>query len=453
MPHSSSPSLQDSLAMARLCIDMQHIYQWRLALAHFDHRWRADSEANAQYVQQLADQWQLPCYHTTAHAGVRTEADAREWRYSSLYDLAVAHGYSHVATGHTASDVVETLLFNLFRGGGTDGMQALAWRRALGPAVSLVRPLLGLTRQETADLCQLAEVAVWEDTTNEDLKYARNRIRNELLPYLRQHFNSRLDYSVAELAEIVRDEVHCLDVQARQLLARALVREQEEEQQGHQQGQQQQQQQQGQLGDAGVQQMQVYSSNGAGVAYGSAAQMQHAFGSQQAAAAAAAAFSTSAAPAAEVQVADACWRGEQQEHQEQEQQQQHQEEERQHVPILPHCYKEDATSSSTAFSSTEAGNISSSPWGASEDGELQQDLLLMPHACALDRRVLREAPVALQRRAVRLFLQAALRRGFNFSLVEQVVALVSAANRSQTDHLLQTTFAYVDGNYIRLRSL
>jgi tRNA(Ile)-lysidine synthase TilS/MesJ len=253
--------------MAKLCLDMQHVHHWRLGVAHFDHRWRADSAANAQYVQQLADSWSLPCHHTLAHEGVRTEADAREWRYSTLQQLALEHGcaaagpppaalapphgrrapsaaqprsraaaaltapescrcgpdrprasarapplpppppprrrYTHVATGHTASDVVETLLFNLFRGGGTDGMQALAWKRPLRPGVTLVRPLLGLARQETHEVCRLAGIRVWEDETNEDLKYARNRIRNELLPYLRKHFNSRLDSSVAELAEIV----------------------------------------------------------------------------------------------------------------------------------------------------------------------------------------------------------------------------------------------------------
>jgi tRNA(Ile)-lysidine synthase len=84
--------------MAKLCLDMQHMYQWRLAVAHFDHRWRADSAANAQYVQHLADAWALPCHHAVAHDGVRSEADARDWRYSTLQQLAQEHGCDPPAT-------------------------------------------------------------------------------------------------------------------------------------------------------------------------------------------------------------------------------------------------------------------------------------------------------------------------------------------------------------------
>jgi tRNA(Ile)-lysidine synthase len=212
---------QDSLCLVRLLLDLQPKWGWQLAIAHCNHRWRDDADANADAVQQLAESWQLPYYSTTAVNSLTTEAAARQWRYETLAAIAVAQGYSSVVTGHTGSDRAETLLYNLLRGSGADGLQALSWRRSLAPDVWLVRPLLEVMRGETAQFCQDHNLSVWQDSTNQDWHYARNRIRQELFPYLQTHFNPQVEQALTQTAELLRAEVEYLESQAQQLWQQA----------------------------------------------------------------------------------------------------------------------------------------------------------------------------------------------------------------------------------------
>jgi tRNA(Ile)-lysidine synthase len=202
---------QDSLCLVRLLLDLQPKWSWKLAIAHCNHRWRSDSSANATYVEQLAQRWQIPYFGAVAADIPPSEAAARAWRYQALAEIAQAQGYHAIATGHTASDRAETLLYNLMRGSGADGLQALTWQRELSPGLQLVRPLLDITRAETALFCQTAQLQVWQDSTNQDLHYARNRIRQALLPYLKTHFNPQVEQVLAQTAELLRAEVDYLE--------------------------------------------------------------------------------------------------------------------------------------------------------------------------------------------------------------------------------------------------
>ncbi|NJP09206.1 MAG: tRNA lysidine(34) synthetase TilS [Leptolyngbyaceae cyanobacterium RU_5_1] len=213
---------QDSLCLARLLLDLQPKWKWTLAIAHCDHRWRDDSEANAAFVHDLAQSWQLPFYLQTAEQRLTSEATARQWRYQSLCAIAQKHGYNHIATGHTASDRAETLLYNLVRGSGADGLQALTWKRPLTPEINLVRPLLTLNRAQTAQFCHDLQLHIWQDSTNQDLNYARNRIRLELLPYLQTHLNPQVEQALAQTVELLQAEVDYLETEAGKLLQQAV---------------------------------------------------------------------------------------------------------------------------------------------------------------------------------------------------------------------------------------
>jgi tRNA(Ile)-lysidine synthase len=203
--------------LAQLLIDLQPKWIWKLAIAHCDHRWRTDSAANAEFVQQWAQAQQVPYFAAIAELTSKSEASAREWRYQALLDIAQTQGYTKIATGHTASDRAETLLYNLARGSGADGLQALSWRRSLTSTVEIVRPLLEITRAQTANFCQSRQISIWEDMTNQDLQYARNRIRLELLPYLQTHLNPTVEKAIAQTAELLQADVEYLEIAARHL--------------------------------------------------------------------------------------------------------------------------------------------------------------------------------------------------------------------------------------------
>ncbi|MEG3840571.1 tRNA lysidine(34) synthetase TilS [Microcoleus sp. herbarium14] len=225
---------QDSLCLIKLLLDLQPKWGWNLAIAHCDHRWRSDSEASANHVEQLAKNWGISYYLQTASDIPKTEAAARQWRYQALTEIAIARNYPYIVTGHTASDRAETLLYNLIRGSGADGLSALTWMRPLAnfplenlnefvkSKISLVRPLLEITRSQTGQFCQEQKLAIWEDSTNQDFKYARNRIRSELLPYLETHFNPKAQQALAQTAELIRADVEYLELAASDLLQRAM---------------------------------------------------------------------------------------------------------------------------------------------------------------------------------------------------------------------------------------
>ena len=218
---------QDSLCLIKLLLDLQSKWDWHLGIAHCDHRWRSDSQANAQHVANLAQTWNTAFYLQTAseNLSINSEATARNWRYQVLADVAQKHDYNCIVTGHTASDRAETLLYNLMRGSGTDGLQALNWKRPLDGDIMLVRLLLEITRTQTGQFCQDLQLPVWEDSTNQDLKYARNQIRQELIPYLRENFNPQVESALFQTAELLQAEVEYLEQAARNLHEQVVNRE------------------------------------------------------------------------------------------------------------------------------------------------------------------------------------------------------------------------------------
>ena len=214
---------QDSLCLGKLLIDLQPKWHWQLAIAHCDHGWSSDAGI-ADHVQHIAQVWQVPYYCKIGQVA-QTEAAAREWRYKSLVEIAQAHGFVTVVTGHTQSDRAETLLYNLIRGSGTDGLQALTWKRPLTSEIDLVRPLLNVSRAQTLQFCQQFELPIWSDAANQNLHYVRNRIRTQLLPSL-QRFNPQVETALAQTAELLRADVEYLETAAQKLLEQAFTSKQ-----------------------------------------------------------------------------------------------------------------------------------------------------------------------------------------------------------------------------------
>lgn len=200
---------QDSLCLARLLLDIEPKWGWKLAIAHCNHNWSLDAGL-AEHVEAIAQSWYLPYYSPVAIDLKETEGAARNWRYQALTQIAEKYGFEIVVTGHTQSDRAETLLYNLVRGAGSDGLTAIGWSRSLAPDLALVRPLLNVTRTETAQFCQERDIAIWDDPYNYKLKYARNRIRQELIPYLEANFHPQAAKSLSQTAEILKAEAEYL---------------------------------------------------------------------------------------------------------------------------------------------------------------------------------------------------------------------------------------------------
>ncbi len=215
---------QDSLCLIKILLDLQKKWQWQIAIAHCDHRWRDDSRDNADYVETLATQWQIPFFRETATVIADSEATARTWRYQALQSIAINNYYDYIVTGHTATDRAETLLFNLIRGTATNGLQALTWQRPItaNSNILLVRPLLEITRQDTGNFCQAQGIKIWQDATNQDVQYTRNKIRLEVFPLL-ANINPQVTQNIAQTAEILQAEVDLLNTITQAWQAKILV--------------------------------------------------------------------------------------------------------------------------------------------------------------------------------------------------------------------------------------
>lgn len=206
---------QDSLCLAKLLQMQGTKLNWKLTIAHCDHQWRSDSRANAEHVERIAKEWGIAFCLRTAESLLTSEAEARQWRYAMLVEMANNHNCAYVVTGHTRSDRVETLLYNLMRGSGADGLASLTWMRSLTDEIKLVRPLLNVSRHETLGFCHEQQIPIWEDSTNQNLDYRRNRLRLETIPYLQEHFNPQLEMAIAQTSELLHSDVIYLESQAR----------------------------------------------------------------------------------------------------------------------------------------------------------------------------------------------------------------------------------------------
>ncbi len=214
---------QDSLCLLRLLLDLRRLWAWDLRVLHADHRIRPDAAANAEHVRHLCAAWGVPCDVPVADRPLPSEAAARDWRYGVLGAIARQHGCPRVVVAHTATDRAETLLHHLLRGSGSEGLGSLRPLRRLDGDRWLVRPLLEFSREDTGAVCAQFALPVWEDCTNAENRYLRNRIRNELLPYLRERINPGSERHLAQTAEILAAEQDWLHQESESLYRRMVT--------------------------------------------------------------------------------------------------------------------------------------------------------------------------------------------------------------------------------------
>jgi tRNA(Ile)-lysidine synthase len=186
----------DSTALLLILAELADEFGLVLHVAHFDHRTRPkESAEDADFVARLANRVGAPIRVGRAEKPMKTEEDARTARYAFLRRAASEIGATAVATGHTRDDQAETVLLHLTRGSGLAG---LAGMRPLRDGIG--RPLLTIGRKETLAVCRAARIRPRSDPTNRSLRFARNRVRLEVLPELAK-INRRAVEAIARFAD------------------------------------------------------------------------------------------------------------------------------------------------------------------------------------------------------------------------------------------------------------
>ena len=192
-------------SMAMLCLLMR-FFRGKLVVAHLDHEIRrGSSQQDACFVREFCNKNGITVYVEKGNVpdeklpGESLEMAGRRIRYSFLEKIRIQENCTHIATGHTADDVVETSLLNLSRGTGLRGLVGIRGVRG-----NIIRPVIGFNRQALRRILTEHKINWCEDETNNDTIYTRNRIRHELLPWLREHLNPNMDGQLLNLSEIAQ---------------------------------------------------------------------------------------------------------------------------------------------------------------------------------------------------------------------------------------------------------
>ena len=217
----------DSLCLLHLLWTARDARQIRVAAAHLDHGLRgAEAASEAVWVENWCRERDIVCHlgredvaaYALKHKQSKQEA-ARAVRYAFLERTGAAIGADKIATGHTQNDQIETVLANILRGTGLDGLRGIPERRGL-----IVRPLIGVTRAEIEAYCTQNGLSPRRDLSNDSPDYyTRNKLRLELLPQLRRGYNAQVDDALLRLSEIAGRDSNYLAVQAEDALANAIL--------------------------------------------------------------------------------------------------------------------------------------------------------------------------------------------------------------------------------------
>jgi tRNA(Ile)-lysidine synthase len=188
----------DSVVLLDILVQLASEFAWELEVAHADHQLRPESAQDAEFVRGIAHSRRLAFHEerldVKGHGereGGSVEMAARDLRHEFLARTARAGRHSCIALGHHADDQLELFFLRVLRGTGSAGMGGMKWSSPspVDRGVCLVRPLLGCTRDSLATYAKERQLAFREDASNASMDFRRNRIRHELLPLLRQHYN------------------------------------------------------------------------------------------------------------------------------------------------------------------------------------------------------------------------------------------------------------------------
>jgi tRNA(Ile)-lysidine synthetase-like protein len=202
----------DSMALLDIMANASSSHGYELVVAHFDHGLRSNSKQDRQLVEKASLRYKLPFTYTEAHLAHASEATSRDARHVWLEATRVKYHAYAVITAHHLDDLMETSILNLARGSG---------RRGLAPMRSklILRPLIGLSRNQIRDYNKIHAIAWNEDPSNADITNPRNFLRHRLLhtsspdwhsSYLKlvnemASLNTKIDQSISTILNQNRD--------------------------------------------------------------------------------------------------------------------------------------------------------------------------------------------------------------------------------------------------------
>jgi tRNA(Ile)-lysidine synthase len=221
----------DSVALLLVLNFLKSQFSLSLGIAHLNHQLRGeDSQKDEVFVKELAQNFGFEFFSdqkdVKAHAkdrGLSLEEAGRKLRYEFFLQVAQAHGFQKIATGHNKNDNAELVLMNLLRGSGLKGLSGIPpLRQGL-----YIRPLIRMSKEEILDFLACENQAFRTDASNADMDFLRNAIRQRLIPQLEQEYNPSIVNTLNRLSSIVSQDEDFLEIETENYFNLCLIQMEE----------------------------------------------------------------------------------------------------------------------------------------------------------------------------------------------------------------------------------
>lgn len=186
----------------------------KIVVASFNHAIHTKADAHEKFVRQLAGKYDLEFFSEKARKNLASEAQARDARYAFLEKIMKRERCDLVALAHHAGDQIETILLNLIRG---SGMQGLSGMQEISG--NKWRPLLQISKSKIENYAKRNHLKFVKDPTNLELKYSRNFLRKEILPKL-EALNPKFEVALVRTSKIARENMDLISMLAKEWLRR-----------------------------------------------------------------------------------------------------------------------------------------------------------------------------------------------------------------------------------------
>ncbi len=211
----------DSMVLLRVLFELKEKWALELFVCHLNHNLRGEeSLRDARFVEEVAGRYGLEFLLKTLPAGakphgVSLQSWARQERLKFFEEAVRKHSLDRVALGHNMDDNAETMLMRFLMGTSLEGLKGIEPVRE-----PFIRPLIETGREEIEKYAETHSVEYVEDSTNRSTKYLRNRIRLELLPYLKERYNPSVVETLSRLSAVLRRDARYLESRATELFGK-----------------------------------------------------------------------------------------------------------------------------------------------------------------------------------------------------------------------------------------
>lgn len=199
----------DSICLLHVLNSLKEKLKFEIYVAHVNHMIREEADSETKYVQEFCKNLGIECFvkkfdvqeYASKHK-IGTEEAGRNIRYEFFDEVAKKVLVNKIATAHNSNDKAETVLLNILRGSGLSGLKGIEAIREN----KYIRPLIETTRQDIEEYCAEHNLQPKIDKTNLESIYKRNKVRNDLIPYIQKEFNPNFLKTINRLSEVATEE-------------------------------------------------------------------------------------------------------------------------------------------------------------------------------------------------------------------------------------------------------